>query len=127
PGAVPALGDCTVGFPGPKQDRGPNRGGRAAEEKRADYQPDYAAAADEQHCCAGHRRGVVGGPPRCPGPAESQNTEPGSRSRGLRACASACPDGGAQMIPRHFQIAIMLLLVGILISGIYIIKITHKE
>ena len=31
------------------------------------------------------------------------------------------------MIPRHFQIAIMLLLVGILISGIYIIKITHKE
>lgn len=31
------------------------------------------------------------------------------------------------MIPRHFQIAIILLLVGILISGIYIIKITHKE
>ena len=31
------------------------------------------------------------------------------------------------MIPRHFQIAITLLLVGILISGIYIIKITHKE
>ena len=31
------------------------------------------------------------------------------------------------MIPRHFQIAIYLLLAGILISGIYIIKLTHKE
>jgi hypothetical protein len=31
------------------------------------------------------------------------------------------------VIPRHFQIAITLLLLGILISGIYIIKITHKE
>ena len=31
------------------------------------------------------------------------------------------------MIPRHFQIATMLLLLGILISGIFIIKITHKE
>ncbi|HEV2961949.1 MAG TPA: GerMN domain-containing protein [Candidatus Angelobacter sp.] len=31
------------------------------------------------------------------------------------------------MIPRHFQIAITLLLVGILVSGIFIIKITHKE
>jgi hypothetical protein len=31
------------------------------------------------------------------------------------------------MIPRRFQIAVMLLLLGILISGIYIIKITHKE
>jgi hypothetical protein len=31
------------------------------------------------------------------------------------------------MIPRHFQIAITMLLLGILISGIYIIRITHKE
>ena len=31
------------------------------------------------------------------------------------------------MIPRHFQIAIMLLLLGILVSGIFIITITHKE
>jgi hypothetical protein len=31
------------------------------------------------------------------------------------------------MIPRHFQITILLLLVGIFISGIYIIKLTHKE
>jgi sporulation and spore germination protein len=31
------------------------------------------------------------------------------------------------VIPRHFQIAIALLLVSILISGIYIIKLTHKE
>jgi hypothetical protein len=31
------------------------------------------------------------------------------------------------VIPRHFQIAITLLLLGILISGVYIIKITHKE
>jgi hypothetical protein len=31
------------------------------------------------------------------------------------------------VIPRNFQIAITLLLLGILISGIYIIKITHKE
>jgi hypothetical protein len=31
------------------------------------------------------------------------------------------------MIPRHLQITIALLLVGILISGIYIIKLTHKE
>ena len=31
------------------------------------------------------------------------------------------------MIPRHFQIAIYLLLAGILVSGIYMIKITHKE
>ena len=31
------------------------------------------------------------------------------------------------MIPRHFQITIALLLVSILISGLYIIKLTHKE
>lgn len=31
------------------------------------------------------------------------------------------------MIPRHFQITILLLLAGIFISGIYIIKLTHKE
>jgi Sporulation and spore germination len=31
------------------------------------------------------------------------------------------------MISRHFQITIALLLVGIFISGIYIIKLTHKE
>lgn len=31
------------------------------------------------------------------------------------------------MVPRHFQITIALLLVGIFISGIYIIKLTHKE
>ncbi|HLJ26631.1 MAG TPA: GerMN domain-containing protein [Candidatus Angelobacter sp.] len=31
------------------------------------------------------------------------------------------------MIPRHFQITIALLLFGILISGIYIIKLTNKE
>lgn len=31
------------------------------------------------------------------------------------------------MIPRHLQITIALLLLGILISGIYIIKLTHKE
>ena len=31
------------------------------------------------------------------------------------------------MIPRHFQIAITLLLLGILVSGIFIITITHKE
>jgi hypothetical protein len=31
------------------------------------------------------------------------------------------------VIPRHFQIAVTLLLLGILISGIFIIKITHKE
>ena len=31
------------------------------------------------------------------------------------------------MIPRHFQIAIGLLLLGILVSGIFIIKIRHKE
>ena len=31
------------------------------------------------------------------------------------------------MIPRHFQITIGLLLLGIFISGIYIIRLTHKE
>jgi len=31
------------------------------------------------------------------------------------------------VIPRHFQITIALLLFGILISGIYIIKLTNKE
>jgi hypothetical protein len=31
------------------------------------------------------------------------------------------------MIPRHFQITIALLLVSILISGVFIIKLTHKE
>jgi hypothetical protein len=31
------------------------------------------------------------------------------------------------MIPRHFQITIALLLVSVLISGIFIIKLTHKE
>lgn len=31
------------------------------------------------------------------------------------------------MIPRHVQITIALLLFGILISGFYIIKLTHKE
>lgn len=31
------------------------------------------------------------------------------------------------MIPRHLQITILLLLIGILISGFYIIKLTHKE
>lgn len=31
------------------------------------------------------------------------------------------------MIPRHFQITIALLLLGILISGAYIIQLTHKE
>ena len=31
------------------------------------------------------------------------------------------------MIPRHFQITIGLLLLAILISGVYIIKLTHKE
>ena len=31
------------------------------------------------------------------------------------------------MIPRHFQITIALLLAAILISGFYIIKLTHKE
>jgi hypothetical protein len=31
------------------------------------------------------------------------------------------------VIPRQFQITIALLLVGILISGIFIIKLTHKE
>lgn len=31
------------------------------------------------------------------------------------------------MIPRHFQITIALLLVAILISGVYIIRLTHRE
>jgi hypothetical protein len=31
------------------------------------------------------------------------------------------------MIPRHFQITIGLLLLGIFISGIYIIRLTHRE
>jgi hypothetical protein len=31
------------------------------------------------------------------------------------------------MIPRHLQITIALLLIGILISGLYIIKLTHNE
>lgn len=31
------------------------------------------------------------------------------------------------MIPRHFQIMIGLLLAAILVSGVYIIKLTHKE
>jgi Sporulation and spore germination len=31
------------------------------------------------------------------------------------------------VIPRHFQITIALLLLGIFISGIYIINLTHKE
>jgi len=31
------------------------------------------------------------------------------------------------MIPRHFQIMIALLLAAILVSGVYILKITHKE
>ncbi|HWX53865.1 MAG TPA: GerMN domain-containing protein [Verrucomicrobiae bacterium] len=31
------------------------------------------------------------------------------------------------MIPRHFQITISLLLASVLISGVYIIKLTHKE
>ena len=31
------------------------------------------------------------------------------------------------MIPRHFQITFALLLLSVLISGIYIIKLTHKE
>ncbi len=31
------------------------------------------------------------------------------------------------MIPRHFQITIALLLLCVLISGLYIIKLTHKE
>jgi hypothetical protein len=31
------------------------------------------------------------------------------------------------MIPRHLQITIILLLIGILISGVYIIKLTHTE
>jgi hypothetical protein len=31
------------------------------------------------------------------------------------------------VIPRHFQITIALLLVCVLISGLYIIKLTHKE
>ena len=31
------------------------------------------------------------------------------------------------MIPRHFQITIALVLLAILISGIIIIRMTHKE
>ena len=35
--------------------------------------------------------------------------------------------GAAAVIPRHFQIMIALLLAAILVSGFYIIRLTHKE